>query len=66
MNTVTDWQYDRESNLGYITVNGHRIALARKCTSYKNDLETPVYHYQVQVANDWNMSNVFTIESAQI
>ena len=66
MNTVTDWQYDKKSNLGHITINNRRFNLWRKRIGYRKNLTTPIYHYFVQVANDWNMSNVFKIESAQV
>jgi hypothetical protein len=66
MNQVTDWRYDKESNLGHITINNRQFALYRECVGYRKNLTTPIYHYFVQVANDWNMSNRFTIESAQM
>lgn len=66
MNTVTDWQYDKKSNLGYITINSRQFALYRECVGYRADLTRPVFQYFVRVANDWNMSNIFKIESAQV
>lgn len=65
MNTVTDWHYDK--NLGYIEIDNKRFSLYRKCIGYRGkNHETPINRYFVRVANDWNQSNVFEIESAQI
>lgn len=66
MNTITNWQYDKKSNLGHITVNNYRVSLSRECVGYKANLETPIFRYRVRVANDWNMSSLFILESAQI
>lgn len=66
MNTVTGYNYDKKSNLGYIEINNVRFGLYRAFKGYRENLITPIYVYQIQAANDWNMSNQFTIESAQI
>lgn len=66
MNKVESWHYDKASNLGNIVINGVTFPLWRQCVGYKADLETPIMRYQTQVANDWNMSDKFIIESTQI
>ena len=66
MNTVTNYSYDKKSNLGHITINGHHFPLWRHFIGYKEDLITPIKRYFVIVSNIHNMSNRFQIESAQI
>lgn len=51
----------------FIEINGHRFSLWRVCIGYTGrNLERRKMVWQVQVANDWNMTNRFFMQSAQI
>ena len=64
-NTVTE--YDTNQNPAYITINGKRFGLWQETIGYRDEQQTrPITRWFVQVSNDWNMSNRFEIESAQI
>jgi len=65
MNRVGKISTDQEPM--FIEINGQRFGLWHVCVGYTGkNLERRKMVWQVAVANDWNMSNRFFIQSVQL
>ena len=62
MNTVGDFWFDKKSNLGNIEINNKPFQILHiDVDKWDEKNFRPHRHYAVRVANDFNVSNKFTI-----
>lgn len=62
-NQIGRHYYDKRSNLGGVDINGAFFPIHKIHKGYKADLETSIYAYIIEVANNYNQSAPFKIEA---
>jgi len=66
MNTVTNTWLDKKNRMGRLEINGHFIPVYFVNGKYSEKKFNYSQWIAVRVANDWNMSNTFTIKAATL